>query len=152
MAWFEQKRDSSGNISFVQHMIMDDYATAARTPAVSRSPSCMGRLLADMDGDGIPDFIVGKRYWAHCDDFFDPDPYGAPVLYLYHTVRDPKAPGGARFVPELINNHSGAGSTLIAVDLNKDGAMILTSTKLGMYIFWGKQGGNRAMSSAAIRH
>jgi len=27
LAWFEQKRDSSGNISFVRHMIMDDYLT-----------------------------------------------------------------------------------------------------------------------------
>jgi hypothetical protein len=24
------------------------------------------------DGDGIPDFIVGKRFWSHLDDYFDP--------------------------------------------------------------------------------
>jgi hypothetical protein len=150
LAWFEQKRDGSGNISFVRHMIMDDYATAAQNAGGVTFSELHGATVADMDGDGIPDFIVGKRYWAHCDDFFDPDPYGAPVLYIYHTVRDPKAPGGARFVPELINNHSGAGSTLTAVDLNKDGALdILTSTKLGMYIFWGKPGARKTSSSAA---
>ena len=26
LAWFEQKRDASGNISFVRHMISDDYS------------------------------------------------------------------------------------------------------------------------------
>jgi hypothetical protein len=54
-------------------------------------------------------------------------------------VRDPKAPGGARFEPELINNNSGVGSTVLAVDLNKDGAMdVVTGSKLGTFIFWGK--------------
>jgi hypothetical protein len=40
---------------------------------------------------------------------YDPDSYGAPVLYWYKTVRNPNAPGGAEFVPELIHNRSGAG-------------------------------------------
>ena len=94
-----------------------------------------------MDGDGIPDFIVGKRLWSHLDDYYDPDPYGAPVLYWYKTVRDPKAPGGARFVPELIHNRSGAGSDVLAVDLNHDGAIdIVTSVRGGAYIFWGIPG------------
>ena len=58
---------------------------------------------------------------------------------MYRTVRNPKAPGGAEFVPELIHNQSGAGSDVFAVDLNKDGAMdIVTSTRLGTFIFWGK--------------
>jgi len=49
-------------------------------------------------------------------------------------------PGGAEFKPELIHNRSGAGSTILAVDLNKDGAMdIVTSTNRGTFIFWGKQ-------------
>jgi hypothetical protein len=48
------------------------------------------------------------------------------------------APGGAEFVPELIHNRSGAGSDLLAVDLNKDGVEdIVTSTDRGTFIFWG---------------
>ena len=137
MEWFEQKRVASGQISFVEHMIMDDQWTKNAGGVTFTEPH--GTTFADVDGDGIPDFIVGKRYWAHKDDYLDPDPYGPPVLYWYRTVRNPKAPGGAEFIPELIHNRSGAGSDILAVDLNKDGAMdIVTATKLGTFIFWGK--------------
>ena len=41
-------------------------------------------------------------------------------------------------MPELINNRSGAGSQLLATDLNKDGAVdIVTSNNRGTFIFWG---------------
>jgi hypothetical protein len=137
LAWFEQKRDASGKISFVEHMISDDYSSK-NAGGVTFSEQ-HGSTFADVDGDGIPDFIVGKRYWSHADTYLDPDPNGAPVLYVYHTVRNSKAPGGAEFVPELIHNRSGAGSDLLAVDLNGDGVMdIVTSTGRGTFIFWGK--------------
>jgi hypothetical protein len=139
LAWFEQKRDAAGKISFVRHMISDDLFTKNAGDVVFSEPH--GTTFADVDGDGIPDFIVGKRYWSHRDDYLDPDPYGQPVLYWYRTIRDPKAAGGARFEPELIDNHSGAGSNLLAVDLNKDGAMdIVSPTRFGTFIFWGKPG------------
>ncbi len=107
MAWFEQKRDAQGKISFVKHMIMDDFSTKNAGGVAFSEPH--GTTYADVDGDGIPDFIVGKRYWSHLDTYLDPDPYGQPVLYLYKTVRNPKAPGGAEFVPELIDSHTGVG-------------------------------------------
>jgi hypothetical protein len=137
LAWYEQKRDASGRISFVQHMIMDDFSTKNAGGVTFSQPH--GSTFADIDGDRIPDFVVGKRFWAHRDDYLDPDPYGAPVLYVYKTVRNPKAPGGAEFVPELVHNRSGVGSDALAVDLNKDGIVdIVSATKLGTFIFWGK--------------
>jgi len=139
LAWFEQKRDAQGNISFVQHMIMDDFGTKNAGDVTFSEPH--GTAFADVDGDGITDLIVGKRFWSHRDDYLDPDAYGPAVLYWYRTVRNPKAPGGAEFVPELINNHSGAGSDIFPMDLNKDGAMdIVTATRFGTFIFWGKPG------------
>ena len=137
LAWFEQKRDAAGKISFVKHMVMDDFSTRNAGNVVFSEPH--GTAVADVDGDGIPDFIVGKRYWSHRDDYLDPDPYGMPVLYWYKTVRDKSVPGGAKFVPELIDNRSGSGSDVLAVDLNKDGAIdIVTPTRFGTTIFWGK--------------
>lgn len=142
LAWYEQKRDNKGNISFVRHMIMDDFAT--QNAGGVTFTELHGSTYADMDGDGIPDFITGKRFISETD-VVDPDPWGAPVLYVYHTVRDKSAPGGARFVPELIHNRSGVGSTLTAADLNGNGAMdIITSTNRGTFVFWGKPHSARA--------
>ncbi len=138
LAWFEQKRDPDGKISFVQHMIMDDFWT--KNAGGVTFTELHGSTVGDVDGDGIPDFIVGKRYWSHEDSYTDPDPYGPPVLYWYRTVRNKSAPGGAEFVPELIHNRSGAGSQVLAFDLNGDGALdIAVSTNRGTFIFWGRK-------------
>ena len=66
-------------------------------------------------------------------------PTWAAVLYVYKTVRNAKAPGGAEFVPELIDSPTGVGSDLLAVDLNHDGVMdIVTASRFGTFIYWGK--------------
>jgi hypothetical protein len=135
LSWFEQKKNAGGKISFQEHMIMGDFSTQ-NAGGVTFS-ELHGSTFADIDGDGIPDFIVGKRSWSHLDNFIDPDPHGPPVLYVYRTVRNPKAAGGAEFVPELIHNRSGIGSHAAIADLNNDGGMdIITSTKRGTFIFW----------------
>jgi hypothetical protein len=142
LAWFEQKRDSGGRISFERHMIIDDYST--KNPGDVTISQMHASLAADIDGDGVPDYVTGKRYWSHLESTTDADPYGAAVLYWFRTVRNPKAPGGAEFVPELIHNRSGVGSQFSAADLNKDGAIdIITSNVRGTFIFWGRTRANR---------
>ena len=55
-----------------------------------------------------------------------------------------KRPEVHQFVPELVHNRSGAGSDVLAVDLNKDGAIdIISSTNRGTFIFWNKQAKKR---------
>ena len=136
LAWFEQKRAAGGAISFVRHMILDDFSTKnAGDVTLSEMHAA---AVADVDGDGIPDFITGKRVFSHQESYVDPDPHGLPALYWFRTVRNPKAPGGAEFVPELIHNRSGVGAQFTAVDLNKDGRVdIITATNRGTFIFFG---------------
>jgi hypothetical protein len=136
LAWYEQKRAPNGDISFVRHMIMDNYSTPNAGGVTFAELHALS--MGDVDGDGIPDIITGKRYWSHNDSYFDPDSYGEPVLYWYRTVRNKQAAGGAEFVPELIHNRSGVGSQLVTTDLNKDGALdIVTATNRGTFIFFG---------------
>jgi len=137
--WYEQKRDASGAISFEEHVIFKDYSTSDQNAGKVAFSELHGSTMGDINGDGIPDFIVGKRQYSHHESFLDLDPYGPPVLYAYLTVRDPKEPGGARFTPELINNAAGAGSQVVAVDMNKDGVVdVLTTGVNGSFIFFGK--------------
>lgn len=136
LVWYEQKRDAAGKISFVEHQIMGDFS--AKNPGGVTFTELHALTMADVDGDGIQDIITGKRQWAHLDSYSDPDSMGAGVLYWFKTIRDPKAPGGARFVPELIHNRSGVGSMIQTADLNKDGAVdIIAGTNRGGHIFWG---------------
>jgi len=149
IAWYEQKRDAQKNISFVQHMISDDFAAKNAGGVTFSEPH--GSTCADMDGDGIPDFVVGKRFYSHQESTTDPDPLGAPVLYIYKTVRNKNVAGGAEFVPELVHNASGAGSQIVALDLNKDGVNdIVTSGELDAFAFFGKAR-SKAVAAPAAR-
>ncbi len=133
LGWFEQKRDAAGTITFVPHLIMDNMLT--KNAGGVTFTQAHAAAFADMDGDGIPDMITGKRVMAHLYNYFDPDPFGPGVLYIYRTVRNPKAPGGAEFVPMLVNNYSGISGNAI-VDLNGDGTPdIVTSGIYGTYVF-----------------
>jgi hypothetical protein len=137
LAWFEQKKGADGKISFVRHMIMDNFETKNAGNVTFTEPHGAGS--GDIDGDGLTDFIVGKRHYSHLNSSSDPDPNGPAVIYWYRLVRNPKAPGGAEFVPELIHNRSGVGSHIVVGDLNKDGRTdVVTSTTRGSYIFWGQ--------------
>ena len=134
IAWFEQKRDTSGTSTWVRHMVIDNFTTKNAGGVVFSQ--LHGSTVEDVDGDKIPDFIVGKRYWSHLDNYTDPDVYGPPVLYVFRTTRNKTAPGGAEFVPELVHNRSGAGNAVTAADVNKDGRMdIITSTDRGTFVF-----------------
>jgi hypothetical protein len=135
LAWYEQKRSAAGQISFVEHQIMGDFSTTNAGGVTFTELHAL--TIADVDQDGTPDIITGKRHWAHLDSYTDPDAHGAPVLYWYRTVRNAKASGGAEFVPELIHNRSGVGSMVQVADLNKDGAIdIMVATSRGGHIFW----------------
>ena len=141
LAWHEQKRDASGAISFVRHTIMDGFLDRNAGDVTFTQPHAT--TFADINLDGIPDLITGKRHHSHFQ-YADPDNWGAPVLYVYKVVRNPKAQGGAEFVPELVHNRSGVGSHIDVGDLNKDGTIdIVTSGPSGTYVFFNLRKGRK---------
>jgi hypothetical protein len=130
LAWYEHRREG-GQPSFVQHTIMGDRSQIDEFGAAFTQPHALD--LADIDGDGLRDIIVGKRMWAH-GPTGDIEPAAAPVLYWFQLVREPG--GGARYVPHLIDDASGVGVQVQAVDVNADGRTdILTASKLGSFVF-----------------
>ena len=142
LAWFEQKRDAAGNISFVKHWIMNNWLDKNAGGVTFTELHATG--CADMDGDGIPDVVTGKRQFSHLDTWVDPDPWGTPVLYVYRTVRDKTAPGGARFEPKLVHNFSGVGAHIDLRDMNNDGKPdIETSGPYGTFVFVNKMAGGK---------
>jgi hypothetical protein len=142
LAWFEQQKDSEGNCSWKRHLIMGDPST----PLVDRKDweetdksvaftELHALALADLDGDGLPSIVVGKRWWSHGYVYDENQVENPPVLYRFKLVRKPA--GAVEWAPRLIHNASGVGTQILAKDINKDGKIeILTTARKGTFVFF----------------
>ena len=73
----------------------------------------------------------------HHFGYSDVDPFGPAVMYWYRTVRNPKAPGGAEFVPHLIHNRSGIGDKVEIADVDGNGTPdVVLSSFTGTYVLF----------------
>jgi FG-GAP-like repeat len=70
----------------------------------------------DFDADGRMDFITGKRYYAHNGN--DPGANDPALAVVFFNRKDGST---VRWEPEVIDNDSGVGCQVLAVDLNGDG-------------------------------
>jgi hypothetical protein len=139
LSWFEQVRPAGGAITFKEHRMMGTREEEKEFGVAFSQPHAL--TLADLDGDGLKDVITGKRRWAHGPKG-DVEPMGTPVNYWFQLVRDSSAPGGARYVPHLIDDSSALGTQVEAVDVNRDGVPdVLTASKLGAFLFLTQRGG-----------
>lgn len=133
VSWFEQKRDAAGAITFVEHRMMGTREEEKQFGVAFSQPHAL--TLADLDGDGLPDVVTGKRRWAH-GPTGDVEPMATPVNYAFVLRRDQSAPGGAKFLPKLIDDASGLGTQVVAADVNGDRVPdVLTASKLGTFVF-----------------
>ena len=116
--WHEQKQDANGNAIWQTHEI---------SKLFSQSHAL---AFADINGDGYPDLITGKRYRAHNDG--DPGAFEASVLYWFEFL-----PGkNPQWIPHLIDDNSGIGLSFIVEDINNDKLPdIIISNKKGVFFF-----------------
>jgi len=84
----------------------------------------------DINGDGHPDLISGKRYLAHPSG--DPGTLDPSVLYWYEFV-----PGkNPQWIPHLVDDDSGIGNNFEVQDINNDKLLdIVISNKKGVFFF-----------------
>ena len=131
LVWFKQVRDVNGKISWNRNEILPI------SPKMDSDDLRISQMhafdLADFNGDGVPDFVTGKRYWAHGPKG-DKEPDAPAALVWFETKRDGK--GGATFIPHIIDVDSGVGTQVVAVDLNSDGIPdVVVSNKKGTFVF-----------------
>ncbi|MEX0611854.1 MAG: PVC-type heme-binding CxxCH protein, partial [Pirellulales bacterium] len=129
LSWFENAGANGGELKFKEHVVMSEKNEPNEYGVAFSQLHALA--LADMNGDGVPDFVTGKRFWAHADK--DPGSLDPVVLYWFQTVRDD---GGARFVPHRIDANSGVGTQVVAGDLNGDKwPDIVVGSKKGTFVF-----------------
>jgi hypothetical protein len=135
LAWFEQVKEK-GETTFKQHTIMGSRDEESQYGVAFSQPHALS--MADVDGDGLLDVVVGKRYWAHGPKK-DVEPMAEPVVYWFRLVREKSAAGkkaAVRFEPRQIDRASGVGVQITTADVNGDGRPdVLTCSKHGAFVF-----------------
>ncbi len=129
IAWYEQVR-SGKEISFTEHVLVNTKPEDNKYGVQFTQPHAFA--LADINGDGLMDFVTGKRFWAH-GPHGDVNPDAPAVLYWFELKRNGKT---AEFIPHLVDNDSGVGTQITAGDLNGDKKPdIISSNKKGLSLF-----------------
>ncbi|MGB2429605.1 MAG: FG-GAP repeat domain-containing protein [Akkermansiaceae bacterium] len=129
IAWYEQIQQA-GKISFKQHRILTDKPGDNPYGVCFSQPHAMA--CVDIDGDGLKDFVTGKRFYAHNGK--DPGAEDPAVLYWFRATR--QQDGSVEFIPYMIDDNSGVGCQVATADLNADGrADIVIGNKKGVFAF-----------------
>lgn len=113
--WWHQEQDGSFTKNVIDSTISENHSAA----------------LVDLDGDGIPELVTGKRYWAHFDrDAGATDPI-LLVAYKYRLDR-----GEVVWDRTVLDEGIGVGShQLEVVDVDRDGKPdIVVATRKGIVL------------------
>lgn len=85
----------------------------------------------DIDGDGRPDLITGKRWWSH--GRAEPGSDGPAIIYWLKNTKG--ADGLTQFTPVTIDADSGIGTQFVVEDITGDGLLdVVTSNKKGVRV------------------
>lgn len=126
ICWFEQKPDGT----FEKHLIVGSKESDNPQGVKFSEPHAID--LLDVNGDGLPDFITGKRWWAHGPKG-DVEANAPAVLYWFELQREN---GSAKFIAHLIDSDSGVGTQVIGKRGNGDKyPSIVVGNKKGTFVF-----------------
>ncbi len=90
--------------------------------------------LADINADGLMDFVTGKRFWAH--NGHDPGSFQPAVLCWYEQQDKRDTHDRPQWTKHVIDYDSGVGLHFQIIDINGDGRLdIVTSNKKGVHLF-----------------
>jgi hypothetical protein len=118
--WHEQVKDHNQQIHFVRHLIDSTFS------------ELHSMVLKDLDSDGLPDLITGKRYFSH--QGHGPGGLDPAVVYWYQLLRNGK--NQPYWIRREIDNNSGVGIQFEAEDINKDGLLdFAIGNKNGVFYF-----------------
>ncbi|MFM9909670.1 MAG: FG-GAP repeat domain-containing protein [Chitinophagaceae bacterium] len=116
--WYEQLINEKGTISWATHLISELFSQSHALAFV------------DINNDGNPDLISGKRFQAHVKG--DPGTDDPSVLYWFEFIPG-KIP---KWIAHQIDADSGIGNCFVVVDMNKDQRPdIVVSNKKGVFYF-----------------
>ncbi|HSY70930.1 MAG TPA: VCBS repeat-containing protein [Alloacidobacterium sp.] len=116
--WLEQQGDGA-NRHWVKHTIDESFSQVHALK------------LVDIDGDGQPELLAGKRYRGHNGN--DPGSYDPLVVYYYKIDR--KTGQFTRYAIS-VNGTAGAGTQFVTEDMDGDGDLdIVTAGKTGVHFF-----------------
>jgi hypothetical protein len=88
--------------------------------------------FADMNSDGLPDLVTGKRWWAHGAKG-DPGSEQPAVMYWFEFKREEGKP---TWTAHQFDHDSGVGTQFEVADINGDGLLdVATGNKKGAHYF-----------------
>jgi FG-GAP-like repeat len=133
LAWYEQKDGA-----WARHDLM---AGDNNDPQRPRYSELHAVDMADFNGDGVKDFVTGKRYWSHAPraDGTGGEPgSNDPAVVYWYEVQPGKESGKATLTPHLIHSGSGVGTQVTAVDVDGNGVPdIVVGNKKGCFVSFG---------------